>query len=155
MAILFSFLAIAAEGPAAGTASALAGGATAAPANADEVKLSGVVRFVRENPVPQVFFVGLDGTYLIQDGSDYARAYEVFLRSMKTKKPVNFTYNKKTKTIIAVEGSYNKSTAVYEESTVEPESDEKEKSDAPKKASAEEQRKSMEDFLKTLDSNKK
>jgi len=82
--------------------------------NIDEVKLSGTVRLTRENPVPQVFFTDLNGEYYVSYG-DFSKFSNAFTTSLKTKKPMSFTYNRKTKNIIAVEGAYNKSTEIYED----------------------------------------
>lgn len=82
--------------------------AGAATGNPDEIGASGVVRHVREKPVPQVFFNELNGALLIDDGLEYAKFYNVLTTSMRTKKPVQFVYNKKTMKLVSVEGAFSK-----------------------------------------------
>ena len=122
-------------------------------ASPNEVKMSGVVRLVRENPVPQVFFNDLSGTFLIPDGNDYAKFYNAFSSSIRSKKPVNFTYNKKTLMIIDVEGAYSKNTQVYEDAPIDVESQEDSSQKGKTQMSKEEQKKSVEDFIKTIDTS--
>lgn len=135
--------------------------AGAATGNPDEVSGSGVVRHVRENPVPQVFFNELNGAFLIQDGQEYANFYNVLTSSMRTKKPVQFVYNKKTMKIVSVVGAFSRNTQVYEDAPLEPEeekkdSDKKEGSSAkPGPQTPTEQKQSIDEFLKSMDKPKK
>jgi hypothetical protein len=121
----------------------------------DVQKLSGVPRMVKENPVPQVIFNELSGTYLIPEDTNYSRVYNAFVAAQRSKKPISFTYNKRTKQITSAEGAAprGEEPPIYDFSYLDKEKEEKAKQEAqhPPDPTAN-QTKDMADILKNIDS---
>jgi hypothetical protein len=119
----------------------------------DVQNLSGVPRMVKENPMPQVIFNELPGTYIIPEDTNYNRVYNAFVNAMRNKKPISFTYNKKTKQITGAEGATPREELppIYDFSYLDEQDKKQDPHAGQAPAQAPDQTKVMDDILKKLD----